>query len=70
LSGNTTTIDRVIRNQFNTIEGDPFNPRNIREASARINALNFFEPVSVSTKAGSDENKIVIDLKVKEVPYW
>ena len=66
--GNTTTIDRVIRKQFNTIEGDPFNPRSIREASARINALRFFEPISVSTKAGSDENKIVIDVKVKEVP--
>jgi outer membrane protein insertion porin family len=66
--GNTTTIDRVIRNQFDTIEGDPFNPRNIRQASARINALRFFEPISVNTKAGSDDNKIVIDLKVKEVP--
>ena len=68
ITGNTTTIDRIIRNQFKTVEGDPFNPRNIREASARINALGFFEPISVNTKAGSDESKIVIDVKVKEVP--
>ncbi len=68
ISGNTTTIDRVIRNQFKTIEGDPFNPRNIREASARINALRFFEPISVNTKAGSDDSKIVIDVKVEERP--
>lgn len=68
ITGNTTTIDRVIRNQFKTVEGDPFNPRNIREASARINALGFFEPISVNTKAGTDESKIVIDVKVKEVP--
>jgi len=68
ISGNSTTIDRVIRQQFDTVEGDPFNPRHIREASARINSLRFFEPVSVNSKPGSDDNNIIIDLKVKEVP--
>ena len=68
ISGNTTTMDRVIRNQFETVEGDPFNPRQIRAASDRLNALNYFEPVSISSKAGSDDSKIIIDLKVKEVP--
>jgi len=42
ISGNSTTIDRVIRQQFDTVEGDPFNPKHIREASARIDALRFF----------------------------
>ena len=68
ISGNSTTIDRVIRQRFDTVEGDPFNPRKIREASARIDALGFFEPVSINSKAGSDDNNIIIDLKVKEVP--
>ena len=68
ISGNSTTIDRVIRQQFDTVEGDPFNPRHIREASARINALRFFEPISINSKPGSEENNIIIDLKVKEVP--
>ena len=47
---------------------DPFNPRHIREASARINALRFFEPISISSKPGSDDSNIIIDLKVKEMP--
>lgn len=68
ITGNTTTIDRVIRQQFNTAEGDPFNPRNIREAAARINALRFFEPVSLSSRVGSDDKKLIIDLNVKEIP--
>ena len=68
ISGNSTTIDRVIRQQFDTVEGDPFNPRHIREASARINALQFFEPLSINSKQGSSTNNLIIDLKVKEVP--
>ena len=68
ISGNSTTIDRVIRQQFDTVEGDPFNPRRIREASARINALGFFEPISINSKPGSEDNNVIIDLKVKEVP--
>jgi len=68
ISGNSTTIDRVIRQQFDTVEGDPFNPRQIRESVARINSLRFFEPVNLDTKAGSDEEKVILDVKVKEVP--
>jgi len=36
IEGNATTLDRVIRRQFNTVEGDPFNPREIRDAAERI----------------------------------
>ena len=41
IEGNTTTLDRVIRNQFRIAEGDPFNPREIRDAAERIRALEF-----------------------------
>ena len=68
IKGNSNTIDRVIRQQFNTVEGDPFNPRQIRLAAARINALRFFEPIKIETRSGSDEQKIVVDVEVEEVP--
>ncbi len=32
IEGNTTTLDQVVRRQFRTVEGDPFNPREIRQA--------------------------------------
>ena len=44
IEGNSTTLDRVVRNQFRTVEGDPFNPRVIREAADRIRALGFLRP--------------------------
>lgn len=36
IEGNTTTLDRVIRRQFRVAEGDPFNPREIRQAAEQI----------------------------------
>ncbi|MEO0692183.1 MAG: outer membrane protein assembly factor BamA, partial [Pseudomonadota bacterium] len=35
IEGNQTTLDRVIRRQFRVVEGDAFNPREIRQASER-----------------------------------
>ena len=43
IEGNTTTLDRVIRREFDSVEGDPFNPREIRQAAERIRALQYFE---------------------------
>ena len=34
IEGNTTTLDRVIRRQFDIVEGDPFNPREIEDAGS------------------------------------
>ena len=42
IQGNTSTRDDVIRRQFRLAEGDPLNPRKIREAAERIRALGYF----------------------------
>ena len=68
IEGNQTTLDRVIRRQFRVVEGDPFNPREIRNAAARIQALNFFENVEVNSREGSGEDQVVIDVDVTERP--
>ena len=47
IEGNTTTLDQVIRRQFRTAEGDPFNPREIRQAAERIRALGYFGNANV-----------------------
>ena len=47
IEGNNTTLDRVVRSQFRTVEGDPFNPREIREAAERVRALGFFANANV-----------------------
>lgn len=68
IEGNTTTLDRVIRRQFDSVEGDPFNPRAIRQAAERIRALDYFETAEVNAREGSTPEDVVIDVDVEEKP--
>lgn len=68
VEGNTTTLDQVIRRQFNSVEGDPFNPREIREAAERIRALGYFETAEVNAREGSAPDRVVVDVDVVEAP--
>lgn len=68
IEGNTTTLDRVIRRQFDSVEGDPFNPREIREAAERIRALDYFTTAEVNAREGSSGEQVVIDVDVEEQP--
>ena len=68
IEGNTTTLDRVVRGQFDSVEGDPFNPREIRAAAERIRALGYFETAEVSTREGSSPEQVIVDVDVVEQP--
>lgn len=68
IEGNATTLDRVVRRQFDTVEGDPFNPREIRDAAERIRALGFFSTAEVEAREGSAPDRVVIDVDVEEQP--
>jgi outer membrane protein insertion porin family len=68
IEGNQTTLDRVIRRQFDTVEGDPFNPREIRNAAERIRALGFFSQADVNTREGSAQDQVIVDVDVEEQP--
>lgn len=68
IEGNTTTLDQVIRRQFRSSEGDPFNPREIRQAAERIRALGFFADAQVNAEQGSAEDQVVVNVDVEEQP--
>jgi outer membrane protein insertion porin family len=68
IEGNTTTLDQVIRRQFRTAEGDPFNPREIRQAAERIRALGYFGNANVEAAPGSGGDQIVVNVDVEEAP--
>jgi outer membrane protein insertion porin family len=68
IEGNTTTLDRVIRRQFKSVEGDPFNPREIRQSAERIRALGFFTNANVNAREGSSPDRVVVDVDVEEKP--
>lgn len=68
IEGNNTTLDRVIRSRFDIVEGDPFNPRQIRESAQRIRTLGFFGNADVDAREGSSPDQVVIDVDVEEGP--
>ncbi|WP_422050218.1 outer membrane protein assembly factor BamA [Shimia sp.] len=68
IEGNTTTLDKVIRQQFRIVEGDPFNPREIRESAERIRALGFFSSAEVNAREGSSPSQVIVDVDVEEQP--
>ncbi|MFZ8971303.1 MAG: outer membrane protein assembly factor BamA [Paracoccaceae bacterium] len=68
IEGNTATLDRVIRRQFRIVEGDPFNPSEIRSSARRIRALGFFSNADVTSREGSNPEQVVVDVKVEEAP--
>jgi outer membrane protein insertion porin family len=68
IEGNSDTLDRVIRREFESIEGDPFNARKVQAAADRIRALGHFAKVDVQTREGSSPGQVVIDVNVEEQP--
>ncbi|MFA9231534.1 MAG: outer membrane protein assembly factor BamA [Microgenomates group bacterium] len=68
IEGNTTTLDQVVRRQFNSAEGDPFNPREIRQAAERIRALGYFVDAQVNAEPGTDPGNVVVNVDVEEAP--
>lgn len=68
IEGNTTTLDEVIRRQFTTVEGDPFNPREIRNSAERIRALGYFADAQVETRQGSGPDQVIVGVNVEEQP--
>ncbi|MFP4275024.1 MAG: outer membrane protein assembly factor BamA, partial [Paracoccaceae bacterium] len=68
IEGNTSTLDQVVRRQFQTVEGDPFNPREIRESAERIRALGLFADAEVNAREGSSPDQVIVDVDVEEQP--
>jgi outer membrane protein insertion porin family len=68
ITGNTRTLDRVVRRQFRVVEGDAFNAREIRDAEDRINGLGYFETATVNVLPGSEPGRALVDVQVVEQP--
>ena len=68
IAGNRVTREYVIRRQFKSVEGDPFNPSEIRNSAARIRALGIFKDVNISTRASNKVSSVVVDVELEEQP--
>lgn len=66
IDGNIKTQDEVIRREMRVFEGEYFSASALRLSEQRVNALGFFEKVEVTTKQGSEPDRMVIGLKATE----
>ena len=64
--GNNRTRDYVIRREFDIAEGDAYNKAFVTRAERRLNRLNFFKSVRVTTEQGSAPDRIVLNVDVDE----
>ena len=58
--GNVRTRDYVIRREFDLAEGDAFNQILLRRAQKRLEALDFFQRVDITTRPGSAPDRVII----------
>jgi outer membrane protein insertion porin family len=66
ISGNTRTLDKVIRREFRLAEGDAFSTAKVRRSQQRLKNLGFFEKVDVSASPGTAQDKTNLEVQVVE----
>lgn len=68
ISGNTRTIDPVIRREMKVVEGQLYSARGIQLSNERIRRLGFFEDVSFDSQPTDDPSQLDLDVNVVERP--
>lgn len=66
IRGNSRTRDYVIRREFDISEGDAFNQVMVQRAKRRLEGLNYFTSVNVSTVPGSQPDQVYLVIDVVE----
>ncbi|MGC4025795.1 MAG: outer membrane protein assembly factor BamA [Mesorhizobium sp.] len=66
IRGNDRTRDYVIRREFDISEGDAFNQVLIQRAKRRLEKLDYFQKVDISTAPGSQPDQVVLVVDVIE----
>lgn len=68
ITGNTITRDKVIRRELRVVENSLYNEKLILRSKQKLEQLGYFESVEISTPRGSADNRLILNLNVKEKP--
>ncbi|MFO1462357.1 MAG: outer membrane protein assembly factor BamA [bacterium] len=68
ITGNTITRDKVIRRELRVVENSLYNESLVRLSKRKLEQLGYFETVEISTPRGSSDDKLVLNINVKEKP--
>jgi outer membrane protein insertion porin family len=66
ISGNTRTRDKVVRRELKLAEGDLYGATPLKKSKQSLMNTGFFEEANISTKKGSADNKLNMNVEVKE----
>ncbi|MCE2510099.1 MAG: outer membrane protein assembly factor BamA [Alphaproteobacteria bacterium] len=64
--GNERTVDRVIRREMRFAEGDAFNTSKMNRSKQRIQNLDYFETVEVTSEPGNKPDLTTVNVEVEE----
>ena len=68
ITGNTKTRDKVIRRELDVYEQELFSGKKLKRGIRNLNRLDYFEDIKVNTAKGSEPDKMILDIDVKEKP--
>ena len=66
IAGNTKTRDKVIRREMRVAEGELYSGTGIKKSKQNMMNLGFFEEAVIATSKGTSDNKLNLDVNVKE----
>jgi outer membrane protein insertion porin family len=66
VSGNTKSRDKVVRRELRLMEGELYSATGLKKSKQNLNNLGFFEDVNLATAKGSADNKLNLNVEVKE----
>ncbi|WP_312164178.1 outer membrane protein assembly factor BamA [Phenylobacterium sp.] len=68
VTGNTRTLDYVVRREMNLVEGDAYNRALVDRSRNNIRALGFFKDVTINEAPGSAPDRTTLQVRVEEQP--
>jgi len=68
VSGNTTTIDPVIRRELKLVEGQLYSARDVQISNLKVRRLGYFEDVTFEPSPTDDPAQLDLDINVAERP--
>ncbi len=66
ISGNTKTRDKVVRRELKLAEGDLYGATPLKKSKQALMNTGYFEEANISTARGSADNKLNLNVDVKE----
>jgi outer membrane protein insertion porin family len=68
ISGNTTTVDPVIRRELKLVEGQLYSARDLKISNSKVRSLGYFEDVAFEPTPTDDPSQLDLNVTVAERP--